>query len=114
MRSETDILISGGGVAGLAAACAFGAAGYRDKQGKIALSLCKVIKADKPAAYQDSLIALESDPPPMMLKAKERVNELDYELGKQHLPINEALRQALAKVLFKAWYSGFNDDQQIA
>ncbi|HRK43041.1 MAG TPA: UbiH/UbiF family hydroxylase [Gemmobacter sp.] len=29
MRSETDILISGGGVAGLAAACAFGAAGYR-------------------------------------------------------------------------------------
>ena len=29
MRNETDILISGGGVAGLAAACAFGAAGYR-------------------------------------------------------------------------------------
>ena len=28
MRNETDILISGGGVAGLAAACAFGTAGY--------------------------------------------------------------------------------------
>ena len=29
MRETTDILISGGGVAGLAAACAFGAAGFR-------------------------------------------------------------------------------------
>ena len=85
-----------------------------DKQGKTALSACKVIKADRPVAYQDTLIAMESDPPPMMIMAKEQVNELDYELGKQHLPINEALRQALEKVLFKAWYSGFNDDQQIA
>jgi hypothetical protein len=50
----------------------------------------------------------------MMIKAKELVNELDYELGKQHLPINTALQQALEKVLFKAWYSGLNDDQQIA
>ena len=92
----------------------FGAAGYRDKQGKTSLSVCKVIKADQPQPYQDTLIAMQSDPPPMMITAKEQVNELDYELGKQHLPINEALKQALEKVLFKAWYSGFNDDQQIA
>lgn len=92
----------------------FGAAGYRDKLGKTSLSVCKVIKADHALAYQDTLIALESDPPPMMIMAKEQVNELDYELGKQHLPINAALQQALEKVLFKAWYSGMNDDQQIA
>ncbi|HEY9044090.1 MAG TPA: YkgJ family cysteine cluster protein [Rheinheimera sp.] len=92
----------------------FGASGYRDKQGKTALSACKVIKADQPTAYQQTLIAMESDPPPMMIMAKEQVNELDYEMGKQQLPINEALRHALDKVLFKAWYSGLNDDQQIA
>ncbi|NRQ43204.1 YkgJ family cysteine cluster protein [Rheinheimera sp. YQF-2] len=92
----------------------FGAAGYRDKLGKTSLSVCKVIKTDQALAYQDTLIALESDPPPMMIMAKEQVNELDYELGKQHLPINAALQQALEKVLFKAWYSGLNDDQQIA
>ena len=92
----------------------FGAAGYRDKSGNASLSVCKVIKTDKAAAYQDSLIALQSDPPPMMVMAKEQVNELDYELGKQHLPINEALQQALERVLFKAWYSGMNDSQQIA
>ncbi|MGP9799963.1 YkgJ family cysteine cluster protein [Rheinheimera sp. NSM] len=92
----------------------FGAAGYRDKQGQTSLSVCKVIKTDRALAYQDTLIALQSDPPPMMIMAKEQINELDYELGKQHLPINEALQQALEKVLFKAWYSGMNDDQQIA
>lgn len=73
-----------------------------------------MIKTDRPLAYQDTLIALQSDPPPMMIMAKEQINELDYELGKQHLPINDALQQALEKVLFKAWYSGMNDDQQIA
>lgn len=92
----------------------FGAAGYRDKQGNTSLSACKIIKSERPKQYQDSLIALQSDPPPMMVMAKELVNELDYELGKQHLPINEAVKQALEKVLFKAWYSGVSDDKQIA
>jgi Fe-S-cluster containining protein len=62
----------------------FGASGYRDKQGKTSLSVCKVIKTDRPLPYQ------------------------------QHLPVNDALQQALERVLFKAWYSGMNDDQQIA
>ncbi|MDX3772573.1 YkgJ family cysteine cluster protein [Chromatiaceae bacterium AAb-1] len=92
----------------------FGAAGYRDKQGQPALSVCKVIKADRTTAYQQTLIAMESDPPPMMMASKELINQLDYELGGQHLPVNEAVKQALEKVLFKAWYAGFNDDQQIA
>lgn len=92
----------------------FGASGYRDKQGKTTLSVCRVIKSDHPIPFQDTLIALESDPPPMMIMAKEQVNQLDYELGKQHLPINDALQQALERVLFKAWYSGMSDDQQSA
>ncbi|QBL08450.1 YkgJ family cysteine cluster protein [Rheinheimera sp. D18] len=92
----------------------FGAAGYRDKNGKTALSTCKIIKLDQAHAYQESLIALESDPPPLMIMAKEQVNELDYELGKQHLPINQALQQAIEKVLFKAWFSGGSDEQQSA
>lgn len=92
----------------------FGVAGYRNKQGQKSVSVCKVIKANHPLAYQQTLIALESDPPPMMLSAQEEVNQLDYDMGKQFLPINDAIKQALEKVLFKAWYGGFNDDQQIA
>lgn len=92
----------------------FGAAGYRDKQGKTSMSVCKVIKSDHTEPYRQTLIALESDPPPMMMLAKEQVNQLDYELGQRHLPINVALQHALQKVLFKAWYAGANDEQQIA
>ncbi len=92
----------------------FGAAGYRDKTGKPSLSVCKVIKTDRTDAFQQAIIAMESDPPPMMMASKEQVSQLDYELGNQHLPVNEAVKQALEKVLFKAWYAGFNDDQQIA
>lgn len=92
----------------------FGVAGYRDKQGKTALSVCKTIKADKAEKYQQHLIMLGEQPPPMMMNAKEQVNELDYSLGAKHYPINEALRLALEKVLFKAFYSDYTDDQQIA
>lgn len=92
----------------------FGAAGYRDKLGQAALSVCKTIKADKAEKYQQHLIMLSGQPPPMMMSAKEQVSELDYALGAKHYPINEAMRLALEKVLFKAYYSNFTDDQQIA
>ncbi len=92
----------------------FGAAGYRDRTGKPSLSVCKIIKQDHPSRYQQQLIAMESDPPPMMLLSKELVNQLDYELGAKQLPINQALQQALERVLFKSYYSFADDGQQIA
>ena len=92
----------------------FGAAGYRDKTGQTSLSVCKTIKSDHPAKYQQSLIMLQSSPPPLMMLSKEQVNELDYQLGKNHYAINTALQLALEQVLFKASYSFDQHDQQIA
>jgi len=92
----------------------FGAAGYRDKMGKASLSVCKIIKQDRAERYQQHLIMLTEQPPPMMMTAKEQVNQLDYDLGSKHYPINQAMFLALEKVLFKAYYSNFTDDQQIA
>jgi len=92
----------------------FGAGGYRDKAGQTSLSVCKVIKSDNTAKYQQSLIMLESSPPPLMMLSKEQVNELDYQLGNTHYPINVALKLALEQVLFKASYSFDHSDQQIA
>lgn len=89
----------------------FGAAGYRDKQGKPALSVCKTIKADRAEKYQQHLIILGEQPPPMMMTAKEQVSQLDYELGNKHYPINHAMYLALEKVLFKAYYSSVSDEQ---
>ena len=49
-----------------------------------------------------------------MMLSKEQVNELDYQLGKNHYSINNALQLALQQVLFKASYSYEQNDQQIA
>ncbi|MBV2129148.1 YkgJ family cysteine cluster protein [Arsukibacterium indicum] len=92
----------------------FGAAGYRDKTGQTSLSVCKTIKADHPAKYQQGLIMLQSSLPPLMMQSKEQVNELDYQLGNRHYPINTALQLALEQVMFKACYSFEQSDQQIA
>ena len=92
----------------------FGAAGYRDKMGKTSLSVCKTFKSDKAEKYQQHLIMLTEHPPPMMMSAKEQVNELDYELGNKHYPLNQAMYLALEKVLFKSYYSSFSTELQIA
>lgn len=84
----------------------FGAAGYNGREGEVLLSACKNIKADHPVAYADTLIALESDPPPMIRNGKEQIRQIDYELGGVNFPINEAMRQALEKVLFEQYYAG--------
>lgn len=84
----------------------FGAAGYNGREGEVLLSVCKNIKADHPVAYADTLIALESDPPPMIRNGKGQIRQIDYELGGVNFPINEAMRQALEKVLFEQYYAG--------
>lgn len=83
----------------------FGAAGYNGREGEVQLSVCKNIKADHPIAYAETLIALESDPPPMIRNGKEQIRQIDYELGGMNYPINEAMRQALEKVLFEQYYA---------
>lgn len=89
----------------------FGAAGYNGREGEVQLSVCKNIKADHPIAYADTLIALESDPPPMIRNGKEQIRQIDYELGGINYPINEAMRQALEKVLFEQYYAGIADTE---
>jgi Fe-S-cluster containining protein len=82
----------------------FGAAGYNGREGEVQLSVCKNIKADYPQALQDTIIALESDPPPMIRNGKEQIRQIDYELGGLNYPINEAMKLALEKVLFEQYY----------
>lgn len=92
----------------------FGVAGYRNKHGQPSLSTCKVLKQQHPVAFEQTLIALESDPPPMLTLAKQQVDQLDYDLSRDNLPISQALQKALLKVLFQAGYSEVATGQQIA
>ncbi|WP_116366522.1 YkgJ family cysteine cluster protein [Parahaliea mediterranea] len=92
----------------------FGAAGVSDKQGKARLSVCRTIKQARPAAHLVAISNLEASPPPRLSDGKEKVRQLDYALGQQDLPINEALRVALEKVLLLACYGDGEVNDRVA
>lgn len=82
----------------------FGAAGTTGKAGEYQLSTCRNIKTDHPVAYAETLIALESDPPPLIRHGQEQIRQLDPELASNPMPLNQALATALEKVLFEQYY----------
>jgi len=82
----------------------FGAAGTTGKTGEYQLSTCRNIKTDHPTAYADTLIALESDPPPLIRHGQEQIRQLDPELASKPMPLNQALATALEKALFEQYY----------
>jgi Fe-S-cluster containining protein len=82
----------------------FGAAGTTGKAGEYQLSTCRNIKTDHPTAYADTLIALESDPPPLIRHGQEQIRQLDPELASNPMPLNQALSTALEKALFEQYY----------
>jgi Fe-S-cluster containining protein len=106
----------------------FGAAGYKTKSGEATLSVCKPIKQAVPEKYAAALIAIQpawgqshdSDPmstmsissskPPMIAEGRQRLAQLDYELGDKLMPINDALRYILEKILTLSFYSQNVDD----
>jgi Fe-S-cluster containining protein len=92
----------------------FGASAVNGKHGKDRFSVCKVIKEEKPQAWQAALIGVQEYPAPRMTDGKERVRQIDYALGRKDMPINQALKAALEKVLFQASFGGFESTGQVA
>jgi Fe-S-cluster containining protein len=112
----------------------FGAAGYKTKSGEATLSVCKTIKQAVPEKYAATLIAIQpqhSDvieqlligdiaansagqstaiKPPMIAEGRQKLAQLDYELGDKLMPINDALRFMLEKMLTLSFYSQDIDD----
>ncbi|BFT31575.1 hypothetical protein D210916BOD24_27510 [Alteromonas sp. D210916BOD_24] len=93
----------------------FGAAGYTTKTGEATLSVCKPIKQALPEKYAQSLISIQKQNtqairPPMIAQGRQKLAQLDYELGKRLMPINDALRFVLEKVLTLSYYSSSVDD----
>jgi Fe-S-cluster containining protein len=91
----------------------FGAAGDRDKHGNHRLSVCKVIKEIHATEYQQALKNLALQPPPRMTDAKQRVRQLDFYLSWEDMPINQALKQALQRVLFQSSFGNLESTGQI-
>jgi len=104
----------------------FGAAGYKTKSGHATLSVCKPIKQSVPDKYAAALIAIQpqaskslpvgdiaanssgsslSEKPPMIAEGRQKLTQLDYELGEKLMPINDALRFVLEKILTLSYYT---------
>ena len=112
----------------------FGAAGYKTKSGEATLSVCKTIKQAVPDKYAAALIAIQpqradaskqplledvaansaiqsiSVKPPMIAEGRQRIAQIDYELGDKLMPINGALRFMLEKILTLSFYAQDIDD----
>ncbi|RDV26555.1 YkgJ family cysteine cluster protein [Alteromonas aestuariivivens] len=88
----------------------FGAAGYSNKHGMPGLSVCKQIKQAMPGKYQNALITISSTPPPSISHGRQRIAQIDPGWGNELLPINDALRQAISKVLTCAYYMDEGED----
>lgn len=106
----------------------FGAAGYRTKNEVPTLSVCSTIKSAFPEKYAQALIALQpvagdgitadgqavgsqaAVNPPMLANGRQRIVQIDFTLGDKLLPINQALKKALERVLTIAAYTDQTDD----
>ncbi len=76
----------------------FGFAGNRDRQGKVRLAMCRVMKQE--GGVDDDGIDLDDReaPLPLFMDAGLRITALHPGLGTVRMPINMALREALQKV----------------
>lgn len=112
----------------------FGAGGYKTKSGEATLSVCKTIKQAVPDKYAAALIAIQLQhadaskqpliediaansaiqstllKPPMIAEGRQRIAQIDYELGDKLMPINGALRFMLEKILTLSFYAQDIDD----
>ena len=86
----------------------FGFAGNHDRCQVPRLAACKVMRAVNPemVARSEALIELEPSLLPIFSEAGIRLCAMDPGLGARRLPINDAIREALAKVEVMRLYTG--------
>lgn len=92
----------------------FGAAGYTTKSGGVSLSVCREIKHQLPEKYANALIMTDAQRPPMLAEGQARLAQLDPTLGGMRMPINDALKFSLEKILMLACYAGALDGNEVA
>lgn len=86
----------------------FGFAGRLDRKRVPQLAVCRKMRSADPetASRAEALVAMEPRFMPLFADAGIRLSAMDPALGTRRLPINEALREALAKVEVMRLYTG--------
>jgi uncharacterized protein len=91
----------------------FGYAATRDKYGQQRLVTCKIIKENQADLYKDTMEAIEKGLyVPMFTDYYMQLNQIDFNMGNQVVPINKALKLALEEVLQYYAYRPFPDGME--
>lgn len=78
----------------------FGYAASQDKYGKLRLATCKIIKENQQESYLYTVEAISNGLyVPIFSDYYMNLSQIDYGLGTQILPINQALKRAIEEVL---------------
>ncbi len=78
----------------------FGHSASRNKLGQLELATCKTIKSEFPEAYQKAKVHISnSGKVPIMTDFYHQLRSIDADLGRQLVPINDAIAEALKVVL---------------
>lgn len=78
----------------------FGYAASKDKYGKLRLATCKIIKEEQTEKYHAVSQAIsEGLYVPVFTEYYMQLAQIDYQMGSKIMPINKALKMALAEVL---------------
>lgn len=83
----------------------FGVSGFAKKDGTPTLSVCKKIKAAHPDEFEKANRSIDAKLIPMMAEWTMKLMQLRPELIQERKPINQALREALEKVLLYKYLS---------
>jgi Fe-S-cluster containining protein len=76
----------------------FGFAAVHDKHGQPALSTCQWIKKGQPEAVERGSALAKIGQAPSYRQFYQRLIQIDFRLGNEHLPINEAILRAIEEV----------------
>ncbi|MCA6078432.1 YkgJ family cysteine cluster protein [Fulvivirga sedimenti] len=76
----------------------FGFTAMRDKNGEARLVTCQTIKTEQPESYQKGILHAEKGNIVFMRDYYFRLSAIDPELGREMMPVNDAIRRALEAV----------------
>jgi len=84
----------------------FGSSARKNKDGVKEIITCKKIKTGKKELYDTAVDEIKSEMPiPSSTDAYRKINNIDFRLTEQQLPINKAIRKALESVITFKYYT---------
>lgn len=92
----------------------FGSSARKNKDGQKEIITCKKIKTEKKDLYEISVAAIKSEMPiPSSTDAYRKINNIDFRLTEQQLPINKAIKEALESVITFKFYTENQEPESV-